>query len=91
MKSYFKLGGMQIQFNVLKQEDLISAQSNPEKYRDLLVRVAGYSAYFVDMAKEAQDEVIGRFQARWCNDKLEFDESISFVLLEHKNIYKDDA
>ena len=64
MKSYFKLGGMQIQFNVLKQEDLISAQSNPEKYRDLLVRVAGYSAYFVDMAKEAQDEVIGRFQAR---------------------------
>ncbi len=61
IKSYSAQGGMQIQFNVTRKEDLLKAQENPEVYRDLLVRVAGYSAYFTDMAEDAQDEVIQRF------------------------------
>ena len=60
IRSYFKLMGHHIQFNVVTAETLRDAQKNPEKYRDLIVRVAGYSDYFVDCAKELQDEIIRR-------------------------------
>lgn len=59
-KSYFDRGGYHIQYNLLGQDVLVSAKKNPEKYRDLLVRVAGYSAYFVDLSSEVQDEIIKR-------------------------------
>ena len=49
-----------IQFNVINRETLIAAQKDPEKYRNLLVRVAGYSAYFVDLSPELQSEIIAR-------------------------------
>lgn len=49
-----------VQFNVLKKEDLISAQENPEAYKGLTVRVAGYTAYFVDLAGDLQNEIIAR-------------------------------
>jgi formate C-acetyltransferase len=49
-----------LQFNIINKETLIAAQQNPEKYRDLLVRVAGYSAYFVDLTPQLQDEIIKR-------------------------------
>lgn len=62
IKSYFEMGGMQIQFNLIDTAKLLDAQKNPEAYRNLLVRVAGFSAYFVDLSKGLQDEVIGRFQ-----------------------------
>jgi pyruvate formate-lyase/glycerol dehydratase family glycyl radical enzyme len=51
-----------IQFNVINRETLEDAQRNPEKYRNLLVRVAGYSAYFVDLSPELQSEIISRTQ-----------------------------
>jgi formate C-acetyltransferase len=51
---------MHSQFTVANQETLIEAQKNPDEYRDLLVRVAGYSAYFVELSKELQDDIIGR-------------------------------
>ena len=62
LRSYVKLGGMQIQFNMMDPETLRDAQKNPADYRNLVVRVAGYSAYFVDLSQEVQDEIIGRFQ-----------------------------
>ena len=61
IEAYIKLGGMHIHFNVVDVNTLLDAQKNPEKYRDLLVRVAGYSAYFVDLTKDVQDEIIRRY------------------------------
>jgi len=49
-----------LQFNVINRETLLAAQREPEKYRNLLVRVAGYSAYFVDLSTELQNEIIAR-------------------------------
>ena len=60
IRTYFSLGGMHIQFNVLSSEKLLEAQKNPEKYRSLVVRVAGYSAFFVELDKDIQDEIISR-------------------------------
>lgn len=60
VRTYFRLGGHHIQFNVVDAEILRMAQKNPEKYRDLIVRVAGYSDYFVDVGRELQDEIISR-------------------------------
>jgi formate C-acetyltransferase len=60
IRSYFKLKGHHIQFNVVDTETLKLAQQNPNDYRDLLVRVAGYSDYFVDLDKYHQMEIINR-------------------------------
>jgi formate C-acetyltransferase len=62
IKTYFSLGGKHIQFNVVSKETLLDAQQHPENYHDLIVRVAGYSAYFVQLGKVVQDEVIKRTQ-----------------------------
>ena len=53
-------GGYQIQFNVVGREALCDAQLNPDNYRGLVVRVAGYSVYFTELSKDAQDEIIAR-------------------------------
>ena len=60
IKAYLTNGGKQVQFNVVDQETLRRAQETPEQYRDLVVRVAGYSTYFVTLSKAMQDEVIER-------------------------------
>ena len=60
VRAYFRLDGHHIQFNVITAETLRAAQANPEKYRDLIVRVAGYSDYFCDLGKAIQDEIIAR-------------------------------
>jgi pyruvate formate-lyase/glycerol dehydratase family glycyl radical enzyme len=60
IRSYFKLDGHHIQFNVIGAETLRKAQQSPEKYRDLIVRVAGYSDYFVDVGRDLQNEIIAR-------------------------------
>ncbi len=62
IRTYFKLGGHHIQFNVVDTETLLDAQKHPENYRDLLVRVAGYSDYFNDMTEQLQNEIIARTQ-----------------------------
>ena len=56
------LRGYHVQFNVTSRETLLAAQEDPEQYADLLVRVAGYSAFFVDLSKEAQEIIIARTQ-----------------------------
>jgi formate C-acetyltransferase len=60
IRTYFKLDGHHIQFNVINSEALRDAQKHPEKYRDLIIRVAGYSDYFVDLSLELQNEIIKR-------------------------------
>ncbi|KGK89621.1 formate acetyltransferase [Desulfosporosinus sp. HMP52] len=60
VRSYFKLGGHHIQFNVVSAKTLRAAQAEPEKYRDLIVRVAGYSDYFCDLSEALQEEIITR-------------------------------
>jgi formate C-acetyltransferase len=60
IRSWGDLGISQIQFNVVDRETLLDAQKHPEEYQDLLVRVAGYSAYFVDLSKGLQDSIISR-------------------------------
>ncbi len=60
VRTYFKLDGHHIQFNVVDADTLSIAQKKPEKYRDLIVRVAGYSDYFCDLGKALQDEIIAR-------------------------------
>jgi formate C-acetyltransferase len=60
VRSYFVLGGHHIQFNVVDEKTLRKAQVEPEKYSDLIVRVAGYSDYFVDIGLELQEEIIAR-------------------------------
>ncbi len=60
LKTWVDLGIHHIQFNVFDRETLLEAQRNPEKYANLVVRVAGYSAYFVDLDKGLQDQIISR-------------------------------
>lgn len=60
IRTYFRLDGHHIQFNVVDVETLRAAQKNPDNYRDLLVRVAGYSDYFVDLDIYHQEEIIAR-------------------------------
>lgn len=66
IRTYFKHGGHHIQFNVVDTETLHDAQQHPDNYKDLLVRVAGYSDYFNDMTAELQNEIIARTE----NDEL---------------------
>ena len=60
IRAYFALGAFHIQFNVISPDVLRSAQDEPENYRDLLVRVAGYSTQFVNLSRKAQDAIIER-------------------------------
>ena len=62
VRTYFSLGGKHVQFNVVDKETLVKAQKYPEKYRNLVVRVAGYSAYYVQLTKTIQDELIQRME-----------------------------
>ncbi len=60
LQSYFAIGGFHVQFNTISNEVLKDAQLNPDKYRSLLVRVAGYSAQFTNLSKEMQDSIMAR-------------------------------
>jgi len=60
LKTENSLGGYHVQFNIVNNETLKKAQENPREYSDLMVRVAGYSAFFVDLHKEVQDAIISR-------------------------------
>ena len=62
--TYFKMGGMQIQPTVASTETLRAAQEDPEDYRTLIIKVGGYSTYFVDLGIEIQNEIIARSEHR---------------------------
>ena len=63
-RTYFDQGGMEVQYNVVDGKTLRKAQKNPEKYHNLVVRIAGFSAYFVDMTEAMQDDIISRAEHR---------------------------
>ena len=60
IRSYFKLGGHHIQFNIIDKETLLDAQKHPENYKDLIVRVAGFSEKWCNLGTELQNEIINR-------------------------------
>ena len=60
IRAYFNMGGHHIQFNIVDTQTLLDAQQQPDDYKDLLVRVAGYSDYFNDMTEQLQNEIIAR-------------------------------
>ncbi len=60
LRTYLDMGGLQIQLSFASVQQLRDAQVNPEQYRDLMIRITGYSAAFVDMTRKAQDEIIRR-------------------------------
>ncbi|KHT64390.1 pyruvate formate-lyase [Photobacterium gaetbulicola] len=60
IRSYFDHKGMHVQFNVVNRDTLLAAQNDPEKYRDLVIRIAGYSAQFISLDKSIQDDIIER-------------------------------
>jgi len=59
-RSYFENGGQQLSVNVVSREELIAAKADPERYRDIIVRVGGFSEYFTNLSPELQDNVIAR-------------------------------
>ena len=65
MRSFVDLGIHHIQFNVIDKDILLDAQQHPDRYGDLTVRVAGYSAYFIDLEKEMQDQIIARTEQQF--------------------------
>ena len=62
IRTFCETGGALVQFNIVDTDTLRDAQRHPEKYRDLLVRVATYSAYFVELSPELQDDIIARME-----------------------------
>lgn len=60
IRSFFNQGGMQLQYNIVDAETIRQAQKNPDEHRDLVVRVAGFSAYFVELYEDLQNEIITR-------------------------------
>jgi len=62
VRAYVRLGGWHNQFNVVTTKTLRDAQEHPEKYRGLLVRVSGYSALFVELSREVQEDIIARIE-----------------------------
>ena len=65
IRSYFDQKGMHVQFNVVNRETLLDAQKNPEKYKTLVVRVAGYSALFTTLSRSLQNDIINRTEQGW--------------------------
>jgi len=59
-KAYFDQGGVEVQYNVVDGKTLRAAQQNPDEYHNLVVRIAGFSAYFVDMSENMQEDIIRR-------------------------------
>ncbi len=60
LRGFVKLGINHVQFNVVDREELLAAQENPDRYRGLTIRVAGYTAYFTELARDLQNEIIAR-------------------------------
>mgnify|MGYP001820015864 CR=1 FL=1 len=85
VRSYFKMDGHHVQFNVVNAELLRRAQADPASHRDLIVRVAGYSDYFCDLSNELQEEIIARTEHGsfgQSRERIEVAEPDSEVLVE---------
>ena len=65
IKTYLTHGGKHVQFNIVDKEEMEDAKVNPDEHSELVVRVAGYSAYFTRLPESIQDEVINRMGHNW--------------------------
>ncbi len=63
-QTYMDNGGMEVQYNIVSADTMRAAQADPETYRDLVVRIAGYSAYFVELSRDCQNDLITRTENR---------------------------
>jgi len=91
IRSYFKMGGHHIQFNVVSADTLRAAQEQPEKFQNLIVRVAGYSDYYNNLAKDLQDEIIRRskiFQAEGFLKLSHLKSCIGEIVKIHVGVYQ---
>jgi pyruvate-formate lyase len=61
-ETYFKMGGYQVQYNIVDSKMLLDAQKNPDRYSDLMVRVAGFTSRFIDLGPDVQRQIIERTQ-----------------------------
>ncbi len=68
-RGYFAAGGMQVQYNIVDAAELLDARAHPERHRDLVVRISGYSAYFNDLTDEMKDDIIARTLHGAANDR----------------------
>ena len=59
-RTYLDEGGLEVQYNVVSAEEMRKAQADPDAYKDLVVRIAGYSAYFIDLNHDQQEDLISR-------------------------------
>ena len=59
-ETYLKNGGLHVQYNLLDTQTLLDAQAHPEMHKDLIVRVGGFSAYYIQLTREVQDDIIAR-------------------------------
>ena len=59
-RTYMDMGGMEVQYNIISSDTMRAAQADPDSYRDLVVRIAGYSAYFNELSRDCQDDLISR-------------------------------
>ena len=59
-QTYMDQGGMEVQYNIVSADTMRAAQADPDTYRDLVVRIAGYSAYFVELGTDLQNDIISR-------------------------------
>ncbi|MFR5584910.1 MAG: glycine radical domain-containing protein [[Clostridium] scindens] len=90
VRTYFNMDGHHIQFNVIDKETLIQAQKHPEDYKDLIVRVAGYSDHFRNLSKALQDEIIGKEpSSSFRSDTPVFDFAHPFAKLTRGTFYFD--
>ena len=64
IRTFVRLGINHVQFNVIRREDLTAARKHPDEYRNLVVRVAGYTAYFTELSPDLQEEIIARTEYR---------------------------
>ena len=63
-QAYMANGGMEVQYNIVSADTMRAAQADPKTYRDLVVRIAGYSAYFVELSRDCQNDLIHRTENR---------------------------
>ncbi len=63
-QTYMDRGGMEVQYNIVSADTMRAAQADPQTYRDLVVRIAGYSAYFVELSQDCQNDLIHRTENR---------------------------
>ena len=89
LDEYLSKGAMHVQFNIMSVETMKAAQKKPEDYKDMLVRVAGYSAYFVELGKPLQKDLIGRTELHFLEKYIRFGRCVESTSAGRKGYMKE--